>query len=85
MFEMKVRVVDQSILPQEKNVVCPVNSAEAISKTLADHDDSQFCIEKEFIVPQTPKAGPEHWIITFVGLSSLLGSGLYLRKQTVQG
>lgn len=84
-FEIKARVVHAAVLPADKNVVCVLNNVEAQTSSQKDADTSQFCIEKEMIVPSVPSAGPEHWILSFAGLSTALTIGLYLRKRTVMG
>lgn len=80
-FEIKGRVVHVAVLPAGKSVVCPVNVADAKSDSQTDHDESQFCIEKQLVVPAVPKAGPEHWALMLSGLSSLGAIGIYLRKK----
>lgn len=80
-FEVKVRTVHPALYPEGKNVVCPVNVVDALSNTQIDHDESQFCIEKQMIVPTVPKSGPEHWILSMIGLVAALGIGTYLRKK----
>lgn len=81
-FEIKGRVVHVAVLPAEKSVVCPVNVADAKSDSQTDHDESQFCVEKQLVVPTVPKAGPENWALILSGLSSLGAIGIYLRKKT---
>lgn len=81
LYTVKGRTVHQALLPQGKNIVCPVNVVDAASDNQKDHDESQFCIEKEMVVPLVPEAGPEHWILTFGGLTTVLIAGVYLRKK----
>lgn len=83
LYYITARVVHASVLPGDKNVVCPVNTAEAVTSSQKDSDSSQFCIEKEMIVPNVPNAGPEHWILSFTGLGTILTAGLYLRKKAL--
>lgn len=78
-FEIKVRISHQSLLPEEKNVICPVNVVEAKIGDYSDQDQSQFCIEKEMVVPQVPEAGAPTFLITLLG--SLFSTGLFLRKK----
>lgn len=78
-IEIKARISHQSLLPEEKNVVCPVNLVEATLADNSDRDESQFCIEKELIVPQVPEAGAETLMLSIFG--SLLSTGIYLRKK----
>jgi len=82
-FEIKARVVHSAVLPQEKSVICPVNVVDVKSDSQTDHDESQFCIEKQLVLPQVPSAGPQHWIFSFAGLSALLTAGVYLRKKAL--
>lgn len=82
-FTLSARVVNQSAMPENKTLICPVNVVEAVAPSQAtDRDDSQFCIEKVFEVPQVPKAGPEHWLLSISGIVTALTSGLYLRKKS---
>ena len=80
-YDIKGRVVHSAVLPAEKQVVCPVNVADARVNSQADHDEAQFCIEKELVVPTVPKTGPEHWILSFGGLAATMIAGLYLKKK----
>lgn len=89
-FEIKGRIVHPALLPADRNLICPVpsnpqpvNIVEAKANDgQTDRDESQFCIEKEFVVPQVPKAGPEHWLLSIAGIVTALTSGLYLRKKS---
>jgi len=80
-YEVKARTVHPAALPGDKNIVCPVNIVDAISDDQKDHDESQFCIEKQTEVTTVPQAGPEMWVIP--ALTSVMGLGAYLRKKTV--
>lgn len=82
-FEIKARVVHPAVLPAEKSVVCPVNVADAKTNGQSDRDESQFCIQKELVVPQVPSAGPEHWLLSLAGLSTAGLFGLFLRKKAL--
>lgn len=82
-FDLKARVVAVSSLPAEKAIVCPVNVVDATADSQKDHDESQFCIEKEMVVPQVPSAGPEHWLLSIGGLGTALMIGVYLKKKAV--
>lgn len=81
-FEITGRVVHQAALPEAKNVVCTTNVVDAKTDSQTDHDEAQFCIEKKMEVPTVPQAGPEHWILSLVGLGTVLTSGLYLRNKS---
>lgn len=80
-FDLKARVVHPAVLPAEKNIICPVNVATAATGGLSDRDESQFCIEKQMVVPQVPQAGPEHWILSFAGLATAFVIGKFLRNK----
>jgi uncharacterized repeat protein (TIGR01451 family) len=80
-FEIKGRIVHPLLLPDGKSIICPVNVIDATTGSQTDHDESQFCIEKQMVVPAVPKAGPESWILLSLGASML--SGLYLRKKAL--
>lgn len=80
-FTVKARAAHQAALPAEKSPVCPVNVVDATSDSQSDHAESQFCIEKEMVVPTVPAAGPEHWILATAGLTITLLTGFYLRKK----
>lgn len=81
-FDIKVRASHIAVLPEGKNIVCPLNVADAVTADQTDHDEAKFCIEKEIEVPEVPKAGPENWLITLFGLGASLKAGLVLRKKT---
>lgn len=86
-FEVKGRVVHPALLPEDKNIICPTSDERQpvnvvntfIDKGQEDHDESQYCIERELEVPQIPQAGPE--VTTFLGLGISLVAGVTLRKK----
>ncbi len=80
-FEIKARVVHVAVLPSDKSVVCPVNVVDAKSNGQTDRDESQFCIQKELVVPQVPTAGPEHWLLSLAGLSTIGVIGIFLKRK----
>lgn len=82
-FDLKARVVHPAVLPAEKNIICPLNVATAATGELSDRDESQFCIEKQMAVPQVPSAGPEEWMLTFVGLATAFIAGKFLRNKAL--
>ncbi len=84
-FDVVARVVHAAVLPADKSVVCPVNTVDAVvtDTNQTDRDTSQFCIEKEMVVPSVPTAGPEHWILSIAGLGTALTIGLSLRKKAI--
>src|SRR3989338_8635645 len=79
-FNIKARASHQAVLPEEKNVICPVNEVEAETTDRQEEDKSQFCIEKEMEVPQVPEAGADPIILS--GLASALSLGYWLRKKS---
>ena len=80
-FTLNLRVVSETAA--NKTLVCPINIVDTISSNNGtDHDESQFCIQRVIEVPQIPKAGPENWIISIVGLSASLIAGLKFRKKS---
>uniref|UniRef100_A0A7C4RAN2 DUF11 domain-containing protein n=1 Tax=candidate division CPR3 bacterium TaxID=2268181 RepID=A0A7C4RAN2_UNCC3 len=82
-FQIKGRVSHQAALPEEKSTICPVNVVDASFGSQKDHDESQFCVEKQINVPTVPKAGPEHWVFSLAGLGIVFSLGNYLRKKTL--
>lgn len=72
-----------------KNLICKLeNRAQArASGDRFTEDIAQYCTEKGTVtkggVTEVPKTGPEA-ILSFLGLSSLLGSGVYLRRKAAQ-
>lgn len=81
-FDIVARVVHVGVLPTDKSIVCVVNNVNAVTSNQNDSDSSQFCIEKEMIVPSVPAAGPKEWMLSIVGLTTTLTIGLYLRKKS---
>lgn len=83
-FTVKARAAHQAALPEAKTLVCPVNVVTAeTSGQNPGRDESQFCIEKEKVVPTVPSAGPEHWLLSIAGLGMALVVGIYLRKKAI--
>lgn len=68
--EVKARVVPISKLPNDKTVVCDVNTAVAQSGDKRDQDTAQVCSEKK-VAKELPKAGAEDTFVT------LLSSGVF--------
>ncbi|OGG18921.1 hypothetical protein A3D78_05695 [Candidatus Gottesmanbacteria bacterium RIFCSPHIGHO2_02_FULL_39_14] len=85
LFEIKARVSHESILPEDKEVICPVNVVEANAPDRSDRDESQFCIEKKIEIPQVPSAGPSLWLITSLSITSSLIGGLIIRRISYKG
>lgn len=91
-YYIKGRIVHQALFPADINIVCPtssnpqpINKVDAKSNGQTDHDESRFCIQKEVIVPIVPKAGPEHWLLSIVGLVVTFYAGNILRKKSYIG
>ena len=86
-FEIKGRVVHPAQLPQDRNIICPTNDDRQpvnvvdvfIDKGQQDHDESQYCIEKEMEVPEVPQAGAQTQVA--IGFMSTFLSGWYLRRK----
>ena len=81
--EFKARVVSSDKFPNDKNLVCVVNSAEAKSGDQSDRDTAQLCLEKKVAAPAPkalPPTGPEGAIIALITSVIAAGSGLYLLK-----
>ncbi len=82
-FDVTGRIVSAVLFPTNKSVFCDINTVDATSDSQKDSDSSQFCLVKEMVVPEVPTAGPQHWILSFVGLSIVLTTGIYLRKKAL--
>ena len=74
--EVKLKVTDGSKMPQN-NVICVINTAEAVSDSNKDKDSAQLCLERKAAVPvvtKTPATGAHDWIFAiFGGASSFAG------------
>jgi uncharacterized repeat protein (TIGR01451 family) len=72
-FELKAQVKGEDDLPNDQNLICVVNKAEAWIDEDTDSDTAQICIrqEGEILGATLPKAGPEDNLIL------LLGSGIF--------
>ncbi len=82
-FTVKGRIVHPALLPVDKRIVCDANFVEAITGNgQKDSDEARFCIQKELEVPIVPKAGPENFVLSLIGLGSTFASGLYLRAKS---
>lgn len=80
-FNLTAQAASASALPANQTVVCPVNVVDAVAGSQTDHAESQFCIEKQMVVPAVPTAGPENWMFTIGGLMGALTTGIILRKK----
>lgn len=82
-FYMKMQVLNQNQLPNDKGLFCIINKAQASNDKTFDDDTSQLCIEKQVTaVTKTPSAGPEFGLI-LIGLNMLtIGAGLIIKRKT---
>jgi uncharacterized repeat protein (TIGR01451 family) len=88
-FDVKVHIASEAVLPADLTVICPTNvSPQPINAVDArssdgktDRDTSSFCIEKTPKMAVTPKAGPEHWLLSLLSLGATLKTGLILRRK----
>lgn len=74
--EFKARVVSADKFPNDKTIICVVNTAETWSGDESDKDTAQVCLEKKVLgVEILPPTGPENWLIflSFIILSGLFG------------
>lgn len=84
-FDIRVKVVPASQLPQG-GTVCVINRIDARAETGEyDDDSSQFCIETRILAKVTPKITPDTGIDPQLALQalsclSLMGAGLKLRR-----
>lgn len=79
--EIRARVVSAEKIPNDKTVICNVNTAEVWSGDNRDRDTSQVCLEKKVLgVAVFPPTGPQGWWVVL--LSSLItgATGIYLLK-----
>jgi uncharacterized repeat protein (TIGR01451 family) len=79
--EIKTKVVDGNEFPDNKTLICEVNTAEAWSGDEKDKDTARFCVTKQVLgVTELPKTGPEYLLISLL-FSSFAGiAGLALIK-----
>lgn len=80
--ELKAKVVNVDKLPQDKTVICDVNTAVAQSGNEVDRDTAQVCVEKK-VAAELPKAGAESTIAIFLssGLLGFIGNKLVRTKK----
>jgi len=85
--EIKAKVVSVGKLPNNKTLICDVNTAEGWTNDEKDKDTAQICIEKRVLgVTQLPPTGPKSWlIISLLSLTSgLLGIYLLISRKKLQ-
>ena len=77
--EIRVKVVSVDKLPNDKTLICDINTAEGWTDSEKDKDTTQICIEKRILgITRLPPTGPKGWLI--ISLLSLTSSslGIYL-------
>lgn len=93
-FDLVGRAADAKTLPQDKGMVCPINTADAReNKGTAAQDSAQVCIEREVTtgkggpvvqppvkVTTTPQTGPEMFALT--ALIPTGAVGFFLRRKS---
>src|SRR4030042_1140211 len=79
--ELEVKVVSVDRFPNDKSIICEVNTAETWADDEKDKDTAQVCFEKKVLgVSELPPTGPENWLI-IIPFSLLAGLvGFYLKK-----
>ena len=79
--ELEVKVVSADRFPNDKSIICEVNTAETWADDKKDKDTAQVCFEKKVLgVSELPPTGPENWLI-IIPFSLLAGLvGFYLKK-----
>ncbi len=81
-YDLKMQVVAQTNLPNDKGLFCISNRAQAFNANVSDEDTAQLCIEKQITgVTQVPSTGPEFGLIFLASDFALLGAGLLLKKR----
>lgn len=92
-FDVEAKVVDASLLPQDKGTVCVINKAKGEVSGESAEDSTQFCIERKVLganpTPQVvtttppktvPTTGPE--MLPLLALVASGVTGILLRKKT---
>ena len=85
--EIRAKVVSADKLPNDKTLICDVNTAEGWTDDKKDKDTTQICIEKRILgVTQLPPTGPKDWLIISLLLltSGLLGIYLLISRKKLQ-
>lgn len=78
-FEAKV--VSAENFPNDKSIICVVNTAEAWSGDERDKDTAQICLEKKVLgVTTLPPTGPSNWLLALVSAAAMGSLGFYLLK-----
>lgn len=70
--EIKAKVTG---LPNDKTIVCVVNTAEAWSGDEHDKDTAQVCLEKK-VLAAVPVTGPSSWLLLISLIAGLIGLSL---------
>lgn len=87
-YYMRMRVVANENLANDRTIMCVVNRAEARTPNpVSDTDTAQFCIEKTFdttkggVPVKQPTSGPEFAWLILAGQFAALGAGAMLIKK----
>lgn len=81
-YFLKMRVLSQNQLPQDKGIICVVNKVKVEVQGVGAEDTSQFCIEKEVQgVVSVPSAGPEAGLVLLAFNALAAGAGIWLRRR----
>lgn len=79
-YTLKMRIIQQNQLPQDKGLFCIINKATAETGNATDEDTVQLCIEKQVIgVEKVPSAGPTIGVFFLPLAAALLSGGIYLK------
>lgn len=79
--EIKTKVVSSTQFPDDKSVVCVVNTAGVASGDERDKDTSQVCLERKVLgAAIQPATGPEDWLLVLIFSLEALLAGLILKK-----
>jgi len=84
--EIRTKVVSVNKLPNDKTLICEVNTAEGWTDDEKDKDTAQICIEKRILgVTNLPPTGPKGWlIISLLSLSSGIIAIYFLKNSQKQ-
>jgi uncharacterized repeat protein (TIGR01451 family) len=83
--EIKVRVVPADRFPNDKTVICVVNTAESWSGDEKDKDTAQVCLERKVLgLKVLPPTGPEEWLGLLLFSTAAGAVGIYFVKFSKQ-
>ncbi len=83
-FEVMAKVFGTSRLPEDKSLICVVNTARVEAEGKSDEDQAQICFEKKVLgVTQLPPTGQVQGLMIAFGLivTTLMGAKLAFVKQ----